>query len=112
MSRKQFTVCYPDRSRHHVSRTERDQLLLAGLIKLKRGLEYDWRGQVQTLHSFADLAKLQSHSSEQLRRFLEGKFTIELAGKRHSERLETPEAMAVRLEQSGQLVGAMPDSHG
>lgn len=102
MAKKNFTVVYPDRSRHHIGRVERDQLLLSGLIRLRVGLEYDWRGQVQSFHSFADLSKLQP--SQLLQRYLEGRFTFELAGKRHSERLETPAAMALRLEQSGQLV--------
>lgn len=109
MARKQFVVVYPDRSREHIGRTERDQLLLSGDIRQLVGNEYRYTGQVQSFHSFADLSQLQDRfqPTVELRRFLEGRFTVELKGKRHSERLETPGAMWERLDRTGQLAGCI-----
>ena len=76
-------------------------MLLAGMVKLVRDREYRFTGQSVTLHSFADLGQLQLTPARLLRRFLAGQFTFELKGKRHSERMETPEGMQLRLESNG-----------
>jgi hypothetical protein len=54
----------------------------------------------RTLHSFAELASLRFEEHSLVRRFLEGRFTVEIRGRRWTELLETPEALAYRLDRS------------
>jgi hypothetical protein len=99
LSRKIFQLSYPDGSKKHIARPERDDLLLRGLIKPSEARsQYNYIGQVKTFHSFADWAKTYADEIEILRRFLPGSFVIERDGRRKSELLETPEAYACRLK--------------
>jgi hypothetical protein len=96
MARKLFQIKYQDGSRKHVKAEERDNLLLAGLLKTLGPREYEYIGQPKTFHSFADLGNLQLIQPGSFRRFLPGSFVIEFQGKRTRELLETPEQMAFR----------------
>ena len=98
VSRKQFTVSYPDRSKRNISRSQRDTLLLSRQIAHASGLEYRFIGLSQTLHSFADLSQLLGQPLGDLRHHLDGQFIfVDTLGRRHRELLETPEALALRL---------------
>ena len=98
MPRRNFELKYQDGSKKHISREERDDLVLSGLAKLVSGKQYAFTGQPKTFHSFADLGSYQfvNALSQHFRRFLPGSFVIELKGKRTRELLETPEQMAFR----------------
>jgi len=99
MARKQFVIVYPDHSKKHVSRSERDSLLLARAITPTAiPLQYRFAGQVHSLHSFADLSCLLGQPLGDLRHHLDGQFIfVDTLGRRHRELLETPEALALRL---------------
>lgn len=99
MARKSFLITYPDRSKKHVDSLERDSLLLAKLIRHLEGNRYEFAGEVCTLHSFADLERIrpQFQPRNPLRKFLEGSFVFEHAGRKKFERLETAEALEFRL---------------
>ena len=74
-------------------------MLLLELIKPLDPLRFTYTGQVRTFHAFADLSEIKT-SFEQVelkRKFLPGLFTIEFGEKRFRERLESPEAMALRV---------------
>lgn len=111
---KNYLLTYPDGSKKHVSRAERDDLLLSGLAKQTAPQRYLFIGQQHTLHSFAELSTLNIASEpSNLRRFLPGCFIIELDGKRRRELLETPEACAFRMQSSsavGEFQSAGPGS--
>jgi len=98
MSRKTFEIIYQDGSKAHISRQERDDLVLSGQAEQIAPLRYQYTGQAMTFNSFADLGKLQLIKPSNLRRFLPGSFIIELNGKRRRELLETPENMTCRLD--------------
>lgn len=102
MPRKQFEILYPDGSRKHISAIERDALMLAREIKFLAPQKYKFIGQVKTFHSFAALGelKLKLEHSPEFRRYLSGSYIwVDPQGMRHNERMETVEAMELRLEQ-------------
>lgn len=80
----------------HMNRQLRDDLVLSGLAKEVDGGRYAYIGPHRTMHTMAELGTLQI-GTEPKRHFLPGKFIVEFDGKRHTERLETPEAYAARL---------------
>jgi hypothetical protein len=89
---------YPDGSRKHIGRAERDDLLLSGTAKLTSPGKYAFTGQQYTLHALSELSVIaQSLNPSNLRRFLPGSFIIEHDGKRRRELLETPGSMACRM---------------
>jgi hypothetical protein len=91
-------LTYPDGSKKHIGRAERDDLLLSGLARQTSPQKYLYTGQQRTMHSFAELKGLNIGFQEQLkRRFLPGSFVFELRGKRQRELMETPEACGLRL---------------
>jgi hypothetical protein len=79
----------------HIDRQLRDDLVLSGLAKENDGY-YAYIGPQHTMHTMADLGKLKI-GTEPHKRFYPGSFIFEHDGKRHRERLETPEAYAARL---------------
>lgn len=95
---KTYLLTYPDGSKKHVSRAERDELLLSGLAKQTASDRYLFTGQCRTLHSLSELSALNlCVESQNLRRFLPGSFVVELRDKRRRERLETSEQCAIEL---------------
>lgn len=104
---KHYLLTYKDGSRKHITREDRDSLLLAKQVKRTFSGNYLFIGKPLILHNLADLATLKDSlnlSPEQIRRFLAGLFIIEQPnGKQRLERLETPQGMHLRLEQSGVL---------
>jgi len=103
---KKYLLTYPDRSKRHINREERDSLLLSGCAKQTGSQKYLYIGAVHTLHTLADLRVLSSAPQGEYRRFLQGQFTVVAPdGKRSSERLETPGGMTARLIAKG-LVAA------
>jgi hypothetical protein len=91
-------VTFPDGSKKHIGRPERDDLLFSGLAKEIGPRKYRFTGQVRTLHSFPELEFLaETVIPSNLKRFLPGSFVIERDGKRTRELLETAGAMAYRL---------------
>jgi hypothetical protein len=98
---KKYLVKFKDGSRKHVRREERDSMLLAGEIRKIGSNSYLSILPVRRFYNLADIGELKNYigpEKRNLRNYLEGKFTIEFKGKRYSERLETPEAMALRME--------------
>lgn len=101
---KTYSLAYPDGSKQNMSRQERDNLVLSGLVKEISPLKYAYTGQQHTFHTFSDLSKLQlSHNEPPKRRFLSGSFIWEHAGKRRRELMETPESIGVRVCQMAGL---------
>ncbi len=99
---KNYLLVYPDGSRKHIGRAERDDLLLSGMAKQTAPQRYLFTGQKRTLHSFAELSTLKlSFTPENHRRFLPGSFIFEHEGKRYTELMETPEGMAMRMSNKG-----------
>ena len=94
---KRFLLTFPDGSKKHVSRAERDTLLLARHIKPTSAGTYFWCGQVKTFHSFSELQNLQLSSPGTLRNFLPGFFIFEHKDQRKREFLESPEHLQMRL---------------
>ena len=95
---KKYLLTYPDGSRKHIHREERDSLLLAGCAKQTAPERYFYIGPVHTFHSFADLGQLQLQAEPmESRRFLPGSFIVEMKGKKYRELMETPGAMVYRL---------------
>lgn len=91
-------LAYPDGSRKHIGRSERDDLLFSGLAKQTDPRKYVYTGQARTFHSFSELESLaETVIPSNLKRFLPGSFIVEREGKRSRELLETAGAMAYRL---------------
>jgi hypothetical protein len=91
-------LTYPDGSRKHINREERDSLVLSQSARQTAPERYLFIGKTRTLHSFRELSDFNfSGDFSLLRRFLAGSFVFELRGERKRELLETPEAMALRL---------------
>jgi len=96
---KRFLLHYPDRSRTHIGVPERDELLLSAKIRKINDFSYEYVGQTQTFHSFADLEPLrQSVAPMVYKRYLPGTFIFDLNKRRIRELMETPEGMAIRLQ--------------
>ena len=104
---KHYLLTYRDGSRKHITREERDLLLLASQAKRTNAGNYLFTGKPLILHNLADLNQLKDSlqvSPKQIRRFLAGLFVIEQPnGKQRAERLETPEGLHLRLEEMGIL---------
>jgi hypothetical protein len=94
---KPYLLTYPDGSRKHITRIERDDLLLAGCARLTAARRYLFTGKSFLFHSLSDLSAMKLLSTSNLWHFLPGSFIFELKGKRHSERLETPESLSQRI---------------
>lgn len=95
-----FRVNYPGGGRQHIKKPEIDGLLLARLIELREGTknQYDWIGPTQSLYALSDLGRLSvGMDISTLRRFLDGSWIFELAGKRQRQLEETPESIGVRM---------------
>lgn len=104
---KNYLLEYPDGSKKHVTRAERDDLLLSGLARQTASNRYFFTGQCRTLHSLSELSQLNIGSPKSpKRRFLPGCFIFELNGKRQRELLETPDACAMRLRDSNACAGS------
>lgn len=80
-----------------IDRQMRDDLVLSGLAKELEPGRYAYLGPAHTGHQMSDIGKLCVENSGPQRRFLPGQFIVEFDGRRHLERLETPEAYAARL---------------
>src|SRR5271165_3544788 len=106
---QRFTIFYPDHSRQKVSKTRRDELIAAGLLK-QCANHYLYTGPQRTLHSFSDLGQLSIAQQSDSRSYLEGQFIIErtVAGqtKRTRELMQTPYHLALSLSKGGQLSGS------
>ncbi len=80
-----------------VKRKQIQELLLSG-ANLEQISPNEYRYRAQTFHSFADLAHLTPQlSTTEGKAYLPGQFIWEHKQKRHFERLETPEGLAMRL---------------
>lgn len=97
---RRYEIKYPDGSKKHISRQERDDLVLSGFAKESGSGTYVYLGQLKTYSSFVDYGRdyiATPRPTEPIKRFHPGQFIFEHDGKRHTERLETPEAYAARL---------------
>lgn len=95
---KNFEIAYPDGSKRHVGRSERDDLLLSGLARQIAPQQYVFTGQQRTLHSLSELGRLNlGFEPQNMRRYLPGSFVFELNGKRQRELMETPESIGLRV---------------
>jgi hypothetical protein len=91
-------LTYPDGSRKHISRAERDSLLLSKSARETSEGRYLYAGQVHTFHSLSQLRALSvAGEAEEIVSFLSGHFIFEIGSEKHVELLETPEAMVLRL---------------
>ena len=106
MAQRKYLILYKDGSKRHVDREVRDSMMLCHELEQVGHNRYRCTLPVRTLHSFAELSSLSFQSSP-IRRFIEGRFTIERKGRRWTELLETPEALAYRLERQGQLCSSI-----
>lgn len=90
-------LIYPDGGREHISRDERDTLVLSNQAKRAESGNYLFTGQIHTFHAFSDLSKLQTLTPEQLKAYYPGYFIIEMADEWKRDYLESPEHMALRF---------------
>lgn len=99
LPRKIYELQYPDGSRKHIGRADRDELLLSGCAKQVAQNRYLFTGQSHTLHALSELSILNiaGESQNPRRRFLPGCFIVDLKGKRLGERLETSDCCALEL---------------
>jgi hypothetical protein len=101
---KSYLLTYPDGSRKHIGREERDALLGSASVKQTAPGKYLYTAPAHTFHSFADLSKLAVRFDGPTVNFLPGSFTVvEPDGAQRHERLETPEAMTSRLVRTNQI---------
>jgi hypothetical protein len=101
-------LTYKDGSRKHITREERDSLVLSRQAKPTASGNYFYTGQPIVLHSLPELVILKDSlnmPSSAIRAYLPGLFKIEhpTTKRKRMEWLETPERMHVRLEQQGVL---------
>lgn len=98
LASKRFLLTYPDGSRKHIGREERDSLLLSRSARETADGRYLYTGETHTYHALSQLQNLVVSTNEMgLRSFLSGQFIFELGDTRKRELLETPEAMLIRL---------------
>lgn len=96
---KSYMLLYPDGSKKHIGRAERDDLLLSGLAKQVGPQKYAFTGPQRTLHSMSELSTLDlGFEPQNARHFLPGLFIVEHEGRRRKELLETPGSLACRLK--------------
>jgi len=108
---KHFTINYPDGSKGNISGPVKTDMLLAREIEESIDGTFNYIGHdggVLVMHSMADLGKLKKArrgiDTNLLRRFYDGLFADHVVGFVFEERrasvemLESPEAMALRLE--------------
>jgi len=112
---KPFTVSYPSGASFHVSKTKRDQMLQCGEIEHIEGANYRFMSATRSLAGLAAIHFSHGPSSMNVEgsesaaaprergvgHFLPGSFVVELQGERHHEAMETPEALAARLNLGG-----------
>jgi hypothetical protein len=90
-------LIYPDGGKEHISKDERDTLVLSNQAKRAESGNYLFTGQIHTFHSFSDLSRLQTTPPGQLRAYHPGYFIFEFKDKRAADYLESPEHMALRF---------------
>lgn len=100
MANRQFQVKYPDGRTVHIDRATRDALLASFAIRETGPRRYRYIAKPLVLHSFAELGKLDV-DIEDVRRFLEGSFIVQMGDKKMREALETPAGMTIRLAKQG-----------
>ena len=101
MALRQYTIQYSDGSKEHIGRPERDELLLSRLITPSATNTYKYIGQKRTYHALADLGELFHQMTSQRRQEPDcypGSFIWEYKQKRYHERLESSEALVLRLQ--------------
>ena len=97
---KSYLLAYPDGSKKHIRTAERDELLLSGLAREIAPCKFLFIGQQRTMHSLAELGTIDfGRASGNLRRFLRGSFIFEFKGQRIRELMETPESLAMRMNE-------------
>jgi len=91
-------VLHTDHGRKRfVKRKQIQELLLSG-ANLEQIRPNEYRYRAQTFHSFQELQLLvEQISTTEGKAYLAGTFIFEHKQKRHFERLETPEGLALRL---------------
>lgn len=106
MTRKTFLIIYPDGSKKHVKRAERDELLLGCLITALNSNEYKYVGQIKTFHALSDLQVLRQQMIKCQRQepdYYPGTFVVEyprrLGQARRRESMQSAEALAIALPQ-------------
>lgn len=100
---KRFQLIYPDHSRAHINLEERDALLASLRIRKIDEHRYAYVALAQISRSFSNLGELRERFQplKPIKRYLEGQFTIQLGEKRFTERLETAEGLAIRIQLRG-----------
>lgn len=103
MAHRQFLVTYPDGSREHIDREERDSLLYSRDLKQTGPKQYEYIGQPRTFHLSATQNTVQCLAKAMpsvIRRHLDISVVFELGDKRRREIEETVEGMELRLSAS------------
>lgn len=105
MSRKQFVVSYPDRSKSNISRSERDRLLLSLLIEPIAPNNYRYIGKALSCHQFADLSKIKESYFKPIGQtgYMAGLYIIERGDKRTRETQAYPGEMEIQLREQGAI---------
>src|SRR5208282_5480978 len=97
--RNLYLLTYPDGSRKHIDRDERDNMIVAGNARQTAPNRYFYIGVTHTFHAMFELSKLMLSTSplDTGPLYYRGTFIFERAGKRTAENMESPRAMALRL---------------
>jgi hypothetical protein len=99
MARSRYLISFEGKKRH-VSREERDELLLIGALKQIGPQEYLCTLQPVTYHSLSELGQLHKQMTKKSRQEPDcypGSFIWEFKERRYRERLESSEALVLRL---------------
>lgn len=100
MPAKRFLIHYPDGSKEQVDLAERDALILRGQIQPIDANRYQFIGECMRLHAMQDLERLLPIVSKGYRQepdYYPGLFIWQLGDKKRRERLESAEAVAIRV---------------
>lgn len=105
MARKQFVVTYPDRSKSHISRSERDRLLLSLLIESTGPNQYRYVGRAVSCHSFTDLSRIKESYFKPIGQtgFMPGSFVIDYGDRKVFEVQAYPGEMEIQLREQRQI---------
>ena len=106
MAHRKFLVTYPDGSRKHIDREERDSLLYSQEIKEIAPKQYRYVAHVKRFHLTATQNTLQALSTVKtepsvVRRYLGINVVFHLGDKRYREVEESAEGMAIRYQMKG-----------
>lgn len=102
MPRKSFQITFANGKSKHVTRDERDELLLSRDIQFLKGNEYKYIATTRTLHGLAQLSVVLERMVKAARQepdYYAGQFIFELNERKKFERLQSSEALEIALPQ-------------